>query len=272
MIIGFLGKGGSGKTTLSSGFATYLASKGNNVLAIDADHNMDMAYNLNVPETMNYIGQSLPEILSHLELKTYRDAFNQITDPEFSFNPKDPITEKYSVVIDKNLHAMVAGPHTSDILYDKSCSHALTTPLKVYLPFLKLKEKEYAVIDEKAGADGVGTGVTTGFNLACVVAESTPYGIKAAKQIIDLLKFYQTPHILILNKAEEGDETLFKEMIGQEPDVIFTYKKEASRFSKEIIDMYESEFNAIKKVVDSISDTRKERTKAKYQKNFTYID
>lgn len=270
MIIGFLGKGGSGKTTLSSGFALYLAEKGNKVLAVDADHNMDMCFNLNFKENVNYVGQALPEILSHIQSSTYGEIFNQNKDPEFTLTPKDFITDKYTQVISDNLHMMAAGPHTNDILYDKVCNHSLSAPLKIYLPFLTLKDNEYVVVDEKAGTDGVGSGVTTGFNLAVIVSEPTAYGIKSAKQIMEMLVFYKTPYIFALNKAEEGDEKLFEEMIGKKPDIIFSYKKEASRFSKDITKHYEKEFGLLKDFTKKVSDDRKQRTKEKIERNKNY--
>jgi len=46
MKIAFLGKGGSGKSTLATAAVRHLHSTGRHVLAIDADHNMDLSFNL----------------------------------------------------------------------------------------------------------------------------------------------------------------------------------------------------------------------------------
>ena len=46
MRVAFLGKGGSGKSTMATAFVQELRSRGMQVLAIDADHNMDLSYNL----------------------------------------------------------------------------------------------------------------------------------------------------------------------------------------------------------------------------------
>ena len=42
MRVAFVGKGGSGKTTLSSLFARYVAAEGGTVIAIDADINQHL--------------------------------------------------------------------------------------------------------------------------------------------------------------------------------------------------------------------------------------
>lgn len=52
MKIAFVGKGGSGKSSLSWLFVKTLESSGSDVLAIDADHNMDLTSNLGLdPDT-----------------------------------------------------------------------------------------------------------------------------------------------------------------------------------------------------------------------------
>lgn len=203
MILGVLGKGGSGKTTLATALVRFLEAEGKSVLAIDADHNMDLAYNLGAPEHMPYLGQSLAHLLEYTGASSYRDIFEHSTPPRFTLSPKDPYTKVQSVALTPQLHLMVSGPHTNDVLYDASCSHSLGTPLKVYLPYLSLTEAEACVVDEKAGLDGVGTGVTTGFSAAIVVAEPTPHSIKAARGIVELLMFYGTPFRVLLTKYRE---------------------------------------------------------------------
>jgi CO dehydrogenase maturation factor len=274
MIIGFLGKGGSGKSTLSSNFVTYLRSKNKRVLAIDADHNMDMSYNLGAPETMNYIGQGLSDVYNHIGVTSGKEAFGaDVPSTFFSITPPDAVTEKYSVLLSNGARLMSTGPHTENILYDVSCSHILTTPLKTYLPLLKLEADEYVVIDEKAGTDGVGTGITTGFDMAVVVAEPTPYGIKAAKQIADLLDFYKTPYVFVLNKVQSTeDEDLFVAQMNNFPDMKFIFDKSLSRYTEELPEQITKEYDKLFDKIHTLTDTRLERTREKFARNTEFTE
>ncbi|MEX0931826.1 MAG: hypothetical protein WDZ88_03700 [Candidatus Paceibacterota bacterium] len=101
---------------------------------------------------------------------------------------------------------MTAGSHTEDILHDKICSHSLSTTLKVYLPFLKLNKNEWVVVDEKAGADAVTTGIPSGFDYAVIVVEPRPQSIAVAKNIAKLLSFYETPVRYLGNKINTPQE------------------------------------------------------------------
>ena len=49
MRVSFFGKGGSGKTTISSSFISYLLKKKENVLAIDADMNVHLGKVFDMP-------------------------------------------------------------------------------------------------------------------------------------------------------------------------------------------------------------------------------
>ena len=70
MKIAFVGKGGSGKTTLASLFAAHLAAAGRPVLAIDADINQHLAAALGATRTeaarLPTLGDHLPLIKDYL--------------------------------------------------------------------------------------------------------------------------------------------------------------------------------------------------------------
>ena len=204
MIIGFLGKGGSGKSTCSTLMTNFLHDQGNLVLAIDADHNMDLAYNLSPTIDVKPIGGTFSELKEKIGIdpKDKLDNFyiNKLSDLRFAINPKDDYTNEYTVEIKPNLHLMISGPQNEDVLYGSHCSHSLAAPLKIYLPLLNLKENEFVVIDEKASVDAVSTGIPTGFDLAVVVSEPREHSVRVAKQITDLLEWYEVPYITLLNK------------------------------------------------------------------------
>ncbi len=278
MIIGFLGKGGSGKTTLATLYTKYLLENDKSILALDNDHNMDFKFNLGHVGDMNWMGQSLSEIFEKISITSTKEVADIDAEYIFSMNPADTVTEKYTTKIldkdtGKDLLLMAAGPHTADMMYGNMCSHGLTTPLKVYLPFLKLNDNEFVIVDEKAGTDGVGTGVTTGFNLAVVVAEATTHGIKAAKQIIDMLKFYKTPYIVCVNKIRDiKDENAYdKDFLEIDENVLIThFNFDAAAFDLKLSDTYRQELKNIYDYSKKITDDRKERTKEriKNQKDF----
>lgn len=264
MIIGFLGKGGSGKSTVATLCAKYLLENNKVVLAVDNDHNMDFSYNLGA-SSGKYIGQGLKDVFSFMGIQSTTDTLALTPDTFFSLSPKDPITEKYTTEKGRGLHIMMAGPHTEDIMIGRQCSHVLTTPLKAYLPFLKVGKDEYVLVDEKAGADGVGTGITTGFTMAIVVVEPTPHGVKAALQISKMLRFYNTPYVYILNKAREAGS--LKEIEKQLDKKIFGFIP----YSEEVLDLSLGEqsrslFSELLKTLEEMDDTRKQRSKSRLQR------
>lgn len=275
MVVAFLGKGGSGKSTLSSLYARYLTAIDYDVLAIDADHNMDFSYNLGFKDEMeNYVGQGLPELLGSIGVVgDYRSAFFLDQDPRFTFRPNDPFTDQFAFVIDPKLSLMVTGPHTQAILFDQSCSHSLITPLKIYLPFLELGAKQFAIVDEKAGVDGVGTGITTGFDVVVVVSEPTRHGVKAAQQIISMLEFYGTPYLWVLNKVtDSGEVNSAQAMMKKKPSAVFHF--EPPDFSRIQPTQASSLDDLHASVLSMKSDglSRVERSKKKFQRNRSFSE
>lgn len=274
MILGFLGKGGSGKSSVSTQMAHHLNQKGKSVLAIDADHNMDLAYNLAGDESSSckYFGQSLSDLQKAVGLsegEKYNEAFLRNVDVRFSFIPPSKEIEEYSTILKSGIRLMTAGPQTDAVLYGKTCSHILTTPLKILLPLLELKENEVVIVDEKAGADGVSTGIVTGIDVGVIVCEAALHSIKTAKQIAKLMDFYDTPYVFVGNKTTSSEDVDFIET--QLGGKLVTYLMESSSIKRNPAAQVSEWSDELQIVYDLTArlnqNNRLERTIDKFQRN-----
>jgi CO dehydrogenase maturation factor len=204
MKVAFLGKGGSGKSTMATAFVRELRSRGLQVLAIDADHNMDLSYNLGAEPSL-FLGSDpdcIKEYVGSSREGTYGEALQKAREDNLSFVlfPADEYTESISIEIEDGLRLMTAGPHTDRVRAQESCSHSLAAPLKVYLPMLRLKEGEAVVIDERAGTDPVATGILSGVDLAVIVQEPTTNSRRVAEQIKGELELAGISYLIVNNK------------------------------------------------------------------------
>ncbi|PID83595.1 hypothetical protein CSB11_00440 [Candidatus Campbellbacteria bacterium] len=272
MILGFLGKGGSGKSSVSTQMTYFLTQvKNKKVLAIDSDHNMDLSFNLSNGESvkMNSLGESFKDLEKYTGESQYKETFLKNKDVIFTLSPKDEFTEKYTKKISENLNLMQAGPQTENVLYGKSCSHILTTPLKTYLPLLKLKKDEFVVVDEKAGADGVTTGIVTGLDVGVIVFEPTTHSIKTAKQISELMNFYKTPFVFVANKTQSEDDIDFVKQNFENENIFYlpsTRKVKQNPFDFDT--KWEGELEKVlEKAKEKNQNNRKERTLEKFKKS-----
>ena len=191
---------------MATALVRHLRAHGVRVLAIDADHNMDLSYNLGADPSL-FLGSdpdNIKEYAGSVRAGTYGDALrigkeNHIT---FSLSPVDPFTASLCVEIEDGLLLMTAGPHTDRVRSQEACSHSLAAPLKVYLPLLKLKNNEAVVIDERAGTDPVATGILSGVDLAVIVQEPTINSGRVAEQIRRELELAGVQHLIVDNKND----------------------------------------------------------------------
>jgi CO dehydrogenase nickel-insertion accessory protein CooC1 len=206
MKIAFLGKGGSGKSTMSIAFVRKLRERGYNVLAIDADHNMDLSYGLGAEPSL-FLGSDPERIKEHVGAErsdTYLDTLKtaQENGTVFTIEPADEYTASVSIKLEEGLRLMTAGPHTERVRSQEACSHSLAAPLKVYLPLLRLNPYEAVVIDERAGTDPVATGILSAVDLAVIVREPTINSTRVAEQIKCELEIARIAHIIVDNKYD----------------------------------------------------------------------
>lgn len=210
MKVAFLGKGGSGKSTLSSALVRGLLARGMRVLAVDADHNMDLSFNLGA-DPSRFLGSDPDLIKEHLGVArtgTFADALAEgaRNGVRFTLSPMDAFTRSVATPLSDSLALITAGPHTERVRAQEACSHSLSAPLKAYLPLLSLSEGEAVVIDERAGTDPVATGILAGVDLAVIVREPTVHSARVAEQIAKELSLANVPHLIVDNKVHGAEE------------------------------------------------------------------
>ena len=215
MKIAFAGKGGSGKTTLSSLFTRYLARQGRSVVAIDADINQHLAEALGASEPPP-MGAHLTEIKEYLRGTNPRissaAAMVKTTPPGrgsrlLRHGGSDPVHELGTVTPCGAL-LLATGPFDEDDL-GVACYHAKTGAVELYLNHLVDGPGEYVVVDCTAGADSFASGLFTRFDLTVLVAEPTRKGISVYRQWQGYSAGYETAIALVGNKVQEAEDVAF---------------------------------------------------------------
>jgi len=276
MILGFFGKGGSGKSSAATQMALYAAQQRSMcVLAIDADHNMDLSFNLtngSIPKDVVQLSRGAQSIKAYVGIDTqqpFADAFAQTSDARFRLQPLDSFSAAHTVKITDSIRLMVAGFQNEKVLHEKACAHSLSAPLKIYLPFLELQENEVVVVDEKAGADGVTTGVVSGIDVAVIMCDPSLHSIKTAKQIAELMDFYKTPYMFVGNKVLGSDDRVFVETtLGEVPVVYISHHADVQQMPGIFCDMLQPALETIHEMASNMTtNSRLQRTIEKYARN-----
>ncbi|MFB9838398.1 ATP-binding protein [Actinoallomurus acaciae] len=220
MKIAFVGKGGSGKTTLSSLFVRHLVATGAPVVAIDADINQHLGVALGMSEeaaaAIPAMGEHLPEIKTYLRGANPRIAsaasMVKTTPPGagsrlLRLGGDDPIHAELSTEV-AGARLMVTGPFTDDDL-GVACYHSKTGAVELYLNHLVDGAGEYAVVDCTAGAESFASGMFTRFDLTFLVAEPTRKGVSVYRQWVDYAADYDVTLRVIGNKVHDADDVAF---------------------------------------------------------------
>jgi CO dehydrogenase maturation factor len=214
--IAFAGKGGSGKTTLSSLFVRHLAARGLPVVAIDADINQHLAEALGVDREPPAMGAHLTEIKEYLRGGNPRissaAAMVKTTPPGrgsrlLRFGGPDPVHD-LAVETPCGARLLATGPFTEDDL-GVACYHSKTGAVELYLNYLVDGPGEYVVVDCTAGADSFASGLFTRFDLTVLVAEPTRKGISVYRQWQDYAAGYDVALAVAGNKVQGDTDTVF---------------------------------------------------------------
>ncbi|GLF96010.1 ATP-binding protein [Streptomyces yaizuensis] len=227
MKIAFVGKGGSGKTTLSSLFIRQLAAQGAPVVAVDADINQHLGVALGLDEEQ---AGALPAMGAHLPLiKEYLRGSNpRITSADTMIKTTPPgegsrllrVAEDNpvydacarTVLLDGGengeIRLMATGPFTESDL-GVACYHSKVGAVELCLNHLVDGQDEYVVVDMTAGSDSFASGMFTRFDMTFLVVEPTRKGVSVYRQYTEYARDFGVALKVVGNKIQGQDDIDF---------------------------------------------------------------
>ncbi|MFD9895847.1 AAA family ATPase [Amycolatopsis sp. NPDC059027] len=227
MKIAFVGKGGSGKTTLSSLFVAHLAATGKPVLAIDADINQHLAVALGATEeealAWPTLGDNMALIKEYLRGDNPRipdvAAMIKTTPPGRGSRlvtpfEDNPITEACFRELG-GVRLGVTGQFDEDDL-GVACYHSKVGAAELLLNHMVDVEGEYVVMDMTAGADAFASGLFTRFDVTFLVCEPTVRSVGVYRQYADYARDFGVRLVVVGNKVTDAEDVDFlREQVGE---------------------------------------------------------
>ncbi|GAA2138379.1 hypothetical protein GCM10009760_19680 [Kitasatospora kazusensis] len=224
MKIAFVGKGGSGKTTLSALFIRHLAAAGYPVIAVDADINQHLGPALGLSDDqaadLPSLGAQLPQIKEYLRggnpLIGSADEMIKTTPPGrgsrllriVEENPVYASCARPIALDEGSVRLLATGAFTEEDL-GVACYHSKVGAVELLLNHLVDGQEEYVVTDMTAGSDSFASGLFTRFDLTFLVAEPTRKGISVYRQYKEYARDFDVALHVVGNKVQGPDDLAF---------------------------------------------------------------
>jgi len=178
MKLAIAGKGGVGKTTLASLLAGVYSAQGQQVIAIDADPDANLAAALGIP--IDQASQITP-IAQMEELITERTGAKPgSTTTYFKLNPKvDDIPDRFSATKD-NIRLLRMGEVKAG---GGGCVCPESTLLKALMSHLLLGRRDVVIMDMEAGLEHLARGTARAVDAFIIVVEPGQRSLQTAKAV-----------------------------------------------------------------------------------------
>lgn len=199
-MISVCGKGGCGKSTITSMMAKYLASQGKRVLVIDCDesnYGLQQQLGMELPETfVNYFGGK-PKVAEMLAGGPQN--MPALFDREWGF---DDIPEKYRTVKDG---VMLMSPGKIEAA-NEACACPFVAVIAQFLEALRLERDDVVLLDMEAGIEHFGRGVENSVDGVMMVVDPSMESIKLSAKVSDICDSINKPLCIVLNKVDPSME------------------------------------------------------------------
>lgn len=244
MKIAIVGKGGTGKTTISACLARLLGRDGYRVIAVDADPSLNLSIALGVPPEE---AAKKPILFDEEEFIKSR---TQLSNGLYVMNPKvDDVIEKFGIKAPDNVILIRFGE------VKRAGSRCLCPEyafLRALFSHLVLGRKDTVIFDMIAGLEHMSRGTLRGIDLMLCIVEPS---LKSIEVAIQMEKFAKELNIkgfsIIANKVRNSrDMELISGIMKKQPIISIPYDEaviEADKIGVSLLD-YSPNSNAVKAI------------------------
>jgi CO dehydrogenase maturation factor len=229
MKIAFVGKGGSGKSTLTALYIRHLQQQGRPVMAVDADLNMNLSGLLGVTFPRDKMLAAHPvadAVREHLKGANPRiphiSKFLPTTPPGEGSNlirrHDDPALDFCSVEAGPQMRLLTVGTYDSEGI-GQHCYHSDLFVAENLLSHIVADDFD-VVCDMVAGTDAFAYSLHLQFDAIILIAEPTPESAEVCALYMNLAKDAGIDDLIRLaaNKVADADDLAFiREKTGMEP-------------------------------------------------------
>ena len=198
------GKGGVGKTSLTALLARLLARDGRQVLALDADPQMNLPYAIGLPVSQARALVPISQNRAYVEEKTGASS-DAGWGLYFRLNPDaTDAVERYAVAGPDGVQVMVMG---TTVQPAAGCLCPENTLLAGVVEAMNLREREVILMDTQAGVEHFGRALAKGFHHALVVCDPTFNAVQVALHAARLAAEMGIPAVhLVTNRVRDAGE------------------------------------------------------------------
>ncbi len=214
----FLGKGGSGKTTLSSLVALHCIQSGRSTLTIDGDVNIHLGPALHVPSSSPTLSDDYSELFRALEGSHPYYQSTQIApgcgslpptrwSTRISLNKDNPVLKQFAWTAEDKPWWHVKLGNYGEVDSGGDCYHFKQNALELFVHRIDDLKDEVVMTDATAGVDHLATSLVRGYDLCVFSVEPTQKSVSVARDFLSLAEQAGLAAIFIGNKIE-GEEDL----------------------------------------------------------------
>jgi CO dehydrogenase maturation factor len=212
------GKGGSGKSTISSLLAKSMAKKGFNVLVIDTDesnYGLHRQLGMELPDDfMNFFGGKRKMIKRLMKSFKNVDVEKMESEPINIFDQKlgfGDLPEEYLTTKDGIRLLAIGKIHD----FGEGCACPMGALAKTLLDNLDVTDEEVVIVDTDAGVEHFGRGVEKGCDAILAVVEPSYESLKLAGKIDGMAKAIGKKIYFVLNKVDDDNRAMMLESLDQ---------------------------------------------------------
>lgn len=236
------GKGGSGKSTVSTVLAKGLFEEGGKVLVVDNDESNSGLHSL--------LGLDYPKEFMK-EFGGRDEVFDNLEEWDQNFEVSD-IPSEY-LAGDGNLRLLSVGKIKD---FGDGCACPMNYLSGEFLKKLQLDDDEFLIVDMDAGVEHFGREVEEGADIVIVVVDPTEESVRLSSKISKMGEEIDKPVFFVLNKMDEESESLIREKI-QEERIIAVIPRNEDFFKASLKgESLEYDFAPVRNAVSTVLDLK----------------